>query len=383
MLPTDTPEDPTIIDQCPSCRAATENSIQQEAEGLTVHHCATCRTYWVVDHLHDVDEAERAILVGEHTQAYAQILEENFGLKVKIVAGSDVWDIYRRLAGEPKNGAIHLTGVEVRLDTRLLAEEMFFLGEVPRTGIQRLGGQPVRSHPDERVWTPTKVEEADDTLPSDGSVWSDGTTFYRVLGSGIHHDSHLGRRLSVHVMALYSYDESVTPGLSKYVWVPHFLDYTKADDIWQGEVGPRPTGHHVEPKVGETWWSKDLYAMVEVTSIQATLEGRPWVVFTDASEPSPYDTPDPYVASVPHAFFSAHFSRERPEPPCKPGEEWERMVDQALVTVISVTDGHVEYVNLEGVEHRGRIPSFLRKYRPSKRKSAMARLLDEDLFEPV
>lgn len=183
-----------------------------------------------------------------------------------------------------------------------------------RVDLRHSGDQPNR--PDAGHAAPV-----DDVLPVRGSVWTNGTSFLRVVDTELLRGS-LGRRLSVYGDVLYSLDENMKLGSEVVVWVVHFFDqYKLADMSWQEEPENPSSGSRPHP--GEIWWSKDTYNTYEVLV-------SPDEHFVRLAR-------DEGSGGVPLVEFQKWFSRTAPEPPCP-------------------------------------VEKFVRK-------PAMARLLDEDVFD--
>jgi hypothetical protein len=218
-------------------------------------------------------------------------------------------------------------------------------------------------------WSP--VEETGHTLPRSDTVWSDNTTFCRVLGVGIH-TSDLGQRLSAHTQSLYSKDEEHPLGTEAYVWIPEFLyGYEMSDNVWQGRIESCDKSWP-EYSIGSTWWSKDTYEPFQLQDVCVTSEGYPWVVLASEVRSA--------VSNVPSGYFSSHFSQDQPEPPCEVGQEWESRKGGSFVEVQETANGGVSIVSDTGSEYLC-YAKFLRLYRRSERRSFLSRLLGENLFD--
>jgi hypothetical protein len=299
LLPTDTPG--AALDRCPVCGSAGSES--REFGAHEINRCGACNTYWSVlmgEGSGDVESLEDGLRFGEHLQDLADQLESE-GLAVRGIIGPQAWRSLHRTTNlqvnrtyEAEDGSLTRVQEETRhsfagvqlTENIALGNALVVLGERPRTGVQRLGGQPSNDTP------------APEAIPEVGSWWTNGTVHIHidhVLRTTCGGDPR-GRRLMVQ-------GES-NIGTKVEFYLSEFLQLYHLDASYEPEAESPDL-----PQLGSTWWETKAFRKV---TIQRTLRVN-GVLAVQLNSGT--------VLSL-EAFRTSH-TPEPPEPPCKVDEVWE------------------------------------------------------------
>ena len=374
LLPTDTPGDPTTLDQCPVCRASAVGAGEREVESVTIRHCESCDSYWVFmtgegDPDDETEHFENGLRFGEALQDVAHLLESD-GLAVRALIGPIAWDALRRTTGDlsfnrslgatsgPSNP--QFAGVELTTEDSL-GNSLALIGERPRTGVQRLGGQPDRS------------EESE--LPEEGSVWTNTKIHLRVDRVSLAtQGGQGGQRLVVYGTVVdVGVDSSIALGATAEYWVGEFvrwfhraLDYQLPGDTSTAE----PTDETGLPQADSTWWEKRTYRRVVVQKA-TEIRDEPVVQFSTSSQPG--------TVLLLKSFFE-NYSAEPLPPPCAVNEEWEpKTGSESLFRIREVLESSA-LVSSPGEEQSREVPFYIltTRYKKTTRRSALERIMDDD-----
>jgi len=371
LLPTDNPEDATALDRCPICRSSTTGATEREVEAFTILHCGSCDTYWVflAGQAEDTDEArfEDGLRFGEHLQDVAAHLESD-GLAVRALIGLQAWQSLQRTTGlkvtavqEHEDGtstrveqteATQFMGVQLTIE-QSLGNSLVLLGERPRTGVQRLGGQP------------STDEDAPESLPEEGSIWTNTKLHLRVDRVGLASQGQVGprtgQRLTIFGTVLDGTDSIAQGATAEYSAIEFFQWFRPAPNY-------QPDASMTDwPQPGDVWWERRTFRKI---TVQRTARIKD-VVAVQFDRGMALALPD----------FRKAYSVEPPEPPCKVSEVWESQRDpsEAPFTIERLLET-AAVVRRPGDDALREMPFYIlaTRYKKSTRPTALDRLMGDD-----
>lgn len=386
LLPTDSPEDrsslPGGLDQCPECDASTRHlgsSTSLLHDTLTLHRCGQCTRRWVLlIGTGDVGDGHR---FAEVIPLVAEALEGT-GLAAHVHAGHAALMSISRAVGTPlSDGVLQVAGVEVGPgDDRFGSNAIIVVGQMPRTGIQRLGGQPdqatsygppTRRRPANRPpITPTRLPH-----PEVGTIWQarNTDTPMVVMIDGVR--TNIGANRNMVCMVSFRGARADGIGPQDEMEVSRFIQlFQQSLDADAPVLPPPPAGPGASPRVGSTWWHVQTSAPIQVVTVEYDRHnGKEQIHFKDEMEAKDILTAED---------FHARYVPFNPEPPGEVGDEF---IDGGgkLVIIHELLPLEAKaIIHLKGQPTSKHIVSFqnLRTgYTKINRRSAFERLMDDDL----